>query len=56
MLYCIHQYFLYRDSEYFATRFAQLGAVDHEALPSIIPLEDIECRDFEAFLSVLYPE
>ena len=29
---------------------------DHEALPTIISLEDIECKDFDAFLSVLYPE
>ena len=29
---------------------------DHEALPTIISLGDIECKDIDAFLSVLYPE
>ncbi|KAI0250019.1 hypothetical protein BJV78DRAFT_1376974 [Lactifluus subvellereus] len=55
-LYCIHRYFFSRDSEYFSTRFSQLGIRDHEALPTIISLGDIERRDFEAFLSVIYPE
>ncbi|KAI0250023.1 hypothetical protein BJV78DRAFT_1128651 [Lactifluus subvellereus] len=55
-LYCVHRYFFSRDSEYFSTRFAQLGIRDHEALPTIISLGDIERKDFEAFLSVIYPE
>ncbi|KAI0250018.1 hypothetical protein BJV78DRAFT_1376972 [Lactifluus subvellereus] len=55
-LYCIHRYFFSRDSEYFATLFTQLGALDHEPLSTIISLGDIECRDFDAFLSVIYPE
>jgi hypothetical protein len=29
---------------------------DYEALPTIISLGDTECKDFDAFLSVLYPE
>ena len=29
---------------------------DHEALPTIISLGGVECKDFDAFLSVLYPE
>jgi hypothetical protein len=41
---------------YFSTRFAQLGVRNHEALSTIISLGDVECEDFEAFLSVLYPE
>ncbi|KAF8270207.1 hypothetical protein EI94DRAFT_816055 [Lactarius quietus] len=55
-LYCVHRFFFSRDSEYFSTRFAQLEVRDHEALSTIISLGDIECEDFEAFLSVLYPE
>ncbi|KAH9976128.1 hypothetical protein BGW80DRAFT_1291526 [Lactifluus volemus] len=55
-LYCVHRYFFSRDSVYFSTRFAQLDIRDHEALPTIISLGDIEREDFEAFLSVIYPE
>ncbi|KAH9067683.1 hypothetical protein EDB87DRAFT_20195 [Lactarius vividus] len=54
-LYCVHRYFFSRDSVYFSTRFAQLGIHDHKALPTIISIGDIECKDFEALLSVLYP-
>jgi hypothetical protein len=54
-LYCVHRYFFSRDSVYFSTRFAQLGIRDHEALPSIISIGDVERNDFEALLSVLYP-
>ncbi|KAI9465226.1 hypothetical protein BJY52DRAFT_1114002, partial [Lactarius psammicola] len=55
-LYCVHRYFFSRDSLYFSTRFAQLGVRDHEASSTIVSLGDVECKDFEAFLSVLYPE
>ena len=55
-LYCVHRYFFSRDSVYFSTRFAQLGIRDHEHSSTIISLGDVECKDFEAFLSVLYPE
>ncbi|KAH9175001.1 hypothetical protein EDB89DRAFT_429995 [Lactarius sanguifluus] len=54
-LYCVHRYFFSRDSVYFSTRFAQLGIRDHEALPTIISLGDVERNDFDAFLSILYP-
>ncbi|KAI9441586.1 hypothetical protein H4582DRAFT_2207568, partial [Lactarius indigo] len=48
--------FLVRNhSVYFSTRLAQLDIRDHEALPTIISLGDIERKDFEALLSVLYP-
>ena len=56
MLYCVHRYFFSRDSVYFSTRFEQLGIHDHEALPTTISLGNIERKDFNAFLSVLYPE
>ena len=56
MLYCVHRYFFSRDSNYFSTRFAQLDIRDHKPLPTIISLGDIEVKDFDAFLSILYPE
>ncbi|KAH8996883.1 hypothetical protein EDB92DRAFT_1539658 [Lactarius akahatsu] len=56
ILYCVHRYFFSRDSVYFSTRFAQLGVRDHEASSTTVSLGDIEREDFEAFLSVLYPE
>ncbi|KAH9032590.1 hypothetical protein EDB85DRAFT_2145497 [Lactarius pseudohatsudake] len=54
-LYCVHRYFFARDSVYFSKRFAQLDIHDHEALPTIISIGDVERNDFEALLSVLYP-
>ncbi|KAH9067670.1 hypothetical protein EDB87DRAFT_1537878, partial [Lactarius vividus] len=54
-LYCVHRYFFSRDCIYFSTRFAQPGICDHEALPTIISICDVERKDFEALLSVLYP-
>ncbi|KAI0302317.1 hypothetical protein B0F90DRAFT_1816527 [Multifurca ochricompacta] len=56
IIYCVHRYFFSRDSTYFSNRFALLGIYDHQALPTIVSLGDIERRDFDAFLSVLYPE
>jgi hypothetical protein len=55
-LYCIHRYFFSRDSESFSTRLSRFNIPDHEALSTIISLGDIKRRDFEAFLSVIYPE
>ncbi|KAI9453554.1 hypothetical protein BJY52DRAFT_1123498 [Lactarius psammicola] len=55
-LYCVHRYLFSNNSLYFFTRFAQLGVRDREVLPTIVSLGDVECKDFEAFLSVLYPE
>ncbi|KAH9175017.1 hypothetical protein EDB89DRAFT_1848334 [Lactarius sanguifluus] len=54
-MYCVHRYFFSRDSVYFSTRFAQLGVCDHETLSTIISIGDVERKDFEALLSVLYP-
>ncbi|KAH8996872.1 hypothetical protein EDB92DRAFT_1793222, partial [Lactarius akahatsu] len=54
-LYCVHRYFFARDSVYFSKRFAQLDIREHEALPTIISIGDVERKDFEALLSVLYP-
>ncbi|KAF8483730.1 hypothetical protein DFH94DRAFT_625730 [Russula ochroleuca] len=55
-LYCVHRYFFSRDSVYFSTKFSQLGVRDHESLNTFVSLGDVECKDFEAFLSVIYPE
>ncbi|KAH9014814.1 hypothetical protein EDB83DRAFT_2440962 [Lactarius deliciosus] len=55
-LYCVHRYFFSRDSEYFSNRLTQLGIRKHEALSIIISLGDVERKDFEAFLSVIYPD
>ena len=56
MLYCVHRYFFSRDSTYFSTRFDQLDIHDHEPLSTIISLGDTERKDFDAFLSILYPK
>lgn len=56
ILYCVHRYFFSHHSTYFSTRLDQLGIREHEPLPVIISLGDVERKDFEAFLSVLYPE
>lgn len=55
-LYCVHRYFFSQHSTYFSTRLDQLGIREHEPLSIIISLGDVERKDFEAFLSVLYPE
>ncbi|KAH9965494.1 hypothetical protein BC827DRAFT_1320245 [Russula dissimulans] len=56
ILYCVHRYFFSRDSPYFSTRLDQLGIREHEPLSIIISLGDVEPKDFDALLSVLYPE
>ncbi|KAH9006233.1 hypothetical protein EDB86DRAFT_3143127, partial [Lactarius hatsudake] len=54
-LYCVHRYFFARDSVYFSKLFPQLDIRDHEALSTIISIGDVERKDFEALLSVIYP-
>ncbi|KAI9452802.1 hypothetical protein F5148DRAFT_985820, partial [Russula earlei] len=58
ILFCVHRYLFSRGSEHFSARFSRLEVRDHdhEALPPTISLDDVKCKDFEAFLSVLYPE
>jgi hypothetical protein len=56
ILYCVHRYFFCRDSIYFSNRFNQLDIRDYAALPNFISLGNVECKDFDAFLAVLYPE
>jgi hypothetical protein len=55
-VYCVHRHFFSQHSKYFSTRIDQLEIHDHEALSITISLGDIECEEFEAFLSILYPE
>jgi hypothetical protein len=55
-LYCVHRYFFSHHSTYFSTKLDQLGIREHEPLSIIISLGDVERKDFEAFLSVLYPD
>jgi len=55
-LYCVHRYFFSRHSEYFSSRLAKFSIREHEALSVIISLGDVERKDFEAFLSVIYPD
>ncbi len=54
-LYCVHRYFFSRDSLYFSTTFSQLSVRDYESLNTVISFSDVERKDFEAFLSVVYP-
>jgi len=55
-LYCVHRYFFSRDSAYFSSKFSQLDIRDHEPLRTVVSLGDTERNDFDAFLSILYPE
>jgi len=55
-LYCVHRYFFSRDSAYFSFKFSQLDIRDHEPLRTVVSLSDTERKDFDALLSVLYPE
>ncbi|KAF8270200.1 hypothetical protein EI94DRAFT_815633 [Lactarius quietus] len=55
-LFCVHRYLFSHESSYFSAQFSQLGVRDHEALSTIVSLGDVESKDFEAFLSVLYPQ
>ncbi|KAI9452801.1 armadillo-type protein [Russula earlei] len=56
ILFCVHRYLFSRGSEHFSVQFARLEASDYEALPPTISLDDVKCKDFEAFLFVLYSE
>jgi hypothetical protein len=41
---------------YFSTQFARLDIRDHETFHTTISFGDIKREDFDALLSVLYPE
>jgi len=55
ILYRVHRYFLCRDSNEFMTRLSGLPAPQEGAFPPVISLENVKSKDFDAFLSVLYP-
>jgi hypothetical protein len=53
ILYRVHRYFFCRDSKIFKTRLSRLPA--QEASSLVISIENVKSKDFDAFLSVLYP-
>jgi len=58
VLYRVHRYFFCRDSKVFKARLSRLPAQDSEASESSLPIisiENVKSKDFDAFLSVLYP-
>ncbi|KAF8483701.1 hypothetical protein DFH94DRAFT_690169 [Russula ochroleuca] len=54
ILYRVHRYFFCRDSNMFMTRLSRLLAQEVSSLP-VISIENVKSKDFDAFLSVLYP-
>ena len=54
ILYNVHRHFFCRDSNEFATRLSRLPAQE-QASPPVISLENVKSKDFDAFLSILYP-
>ncbi|KAA1470543.1 hypothetical protein DENSPDRAFT_744118, partial [Dentipellis sp. KUC8613] len=53
-LYRVPKYFFHRDSSYFRTLFSQNpGKGSDSAAP--IPLDGVDCGEFDALLSVIYP-
>jgi len=55
ILYRVHRYFLCRDSKIFMTRLSRLAAQEGSSRLPVISLENVKSKDFDAFLSVLYP-
>jgi hypothetical protein len=58
ILYRVHQYFFCRDSSEFKDRISRLPTqqLEESASPPIIPIDDVKSVDFDAFLSILYPQ
>lgn len=54
ILYQVHRYFFCRDSKVFKTRLSRLPTQEASSLP-IISIENVKSKDFDVFLSVLYP-
>lgn len=54
VLYRVHRYFFCRDSKVFKTRLSRLSTQE-DSSPLIVSIEDVKPKDFDAFLSVLYP-
>ena len=58
VLYRVHRYFFCRDSNNFKDRLSRLS-MQLEATPDsppVIQLDDVKSVDFDAFLSILYPQ
>ena len=55
MLYRVHRY-LFCESSDFEDIFARFPTQQETSDPPIIPLEDVKSADFNAFLSILYPQ
>ncbi|TFY58447.1 hypothetical protein EVG20_g8144, partial [Dentipellis fragilis] len=59
MLYRVHRYFFCRDSLYFVdlllNHFASASTNDPPVKSMTVALKDVECSEFDAFLSILYP-
>ncbi|KAH9965449.1 hypothetical protein BC827DRAFT_857254 [Russula dissimulans] len=55
ILYRVHRYFFCRDSNEFMTRLSRLPLPQEGVFPPVISLENVKSKDFDAFLSVLYP-
>jgi len=57
-LYRVHRYFFCRDSSDFKDRLSRLSTQLESTpdSPPVIQLDDVKSVDFEAFLSVLYPQ
>jgi BTB/POZ domain len=53
-LYRVHRYFFCRDSNEFITRLSCFP-VQEQSSPPVISLKNVKTKDFDAFLSVLYP-
>ncbi|KAI0060590.1 hypothetical protein BV25DRAFT_1769606, partial [Artomyces pyxidatus] len=49
LTYCVHRYVFCRDSPHFAALLAEAD----ESSP--VTLKDVTCKEFDAFLSILYP-
>jgi hypothetical protein len=54
ILYRVHRYFFCRDSNEFITRLSRLPTQEQASSP-VISLENVKSKDFDAFLSILYP-
>jgi len=55
-LYCLHRSLLCRGSKKFENILSELSAQQESSTSPTIPLNDVKVVDFDAFLSILYPQ
>ncbi|KAI0302297.1 hypothetical protein B0F90DRAFT_1604304, partial [Multifurca ochricompacta] len=55
ILYRVHRYFFCRDSNEFRSRLSKIPTHDGASSPPVVSLENVKSKDFDAFLSILYP-